>query len=175
MRFFMDCEFIENGPLQPIYLLSLGLVAEDGRELYVEDGSTPLGFANPWVVDNVLPKLKGPKLMPRELRREVLEFVNAPVTATQPGRKVGAPEFWSYYGQYDWVCFAQIFGAMVDFPQGWPQYLNDLQQWAHQLGVYRSEFPPHAGIEHNALDDARWHRDIHRVLQQHASARRGDP
>ena len=33
MRFFYDCEFIEDGTT--IELVSLGMVAEDGRELYV--------------------------------------------------------------------------------------------------------------------------------------------
>ena len=35
MRYFLDTEFIEDG--KTIDLLSIGIVAEDGRELYLQN------------------------------------------------------------------------------------------------------------------------------------------
>ena len=34
MRYFLDTEFIENGPKKPVQLISIGIVAEDLRQLY---------------------------------------------------------------------------------------------------------------------------------------------
>jgi hypothetical protein len=39
MNFFLDAEFIERGRHFPIELISLGIVAEDGRELYCTIGT----------------------------------------------------------------------------------------------------------------------------------------
>lgn len=38
------------------------------------------------------------------------------------------PEFWGYYGDYDWVVFCSLFGKMINLPQGFPMYLRDLKQ-----------------------------------------------
>ena len=34
MKYFLDTEFSERGPMWPIQLISIGIVAEDGREFY---------------------------------------------------------------------------------------------------------------------------------------------
>lgn len=38
------------------------------------------------------------------------------------------PEFYGYYSDYDWVVFCQLFGKMIDLPDGFPYYCIDLQQ-----------------------------------------------
>src|SRR5688572_12710892 len=55
VRYFMDCEFIEDG--KTIDLVSIGIVAEDGRELYAESLEADFSKANDWVRENVLAHL----------------------------------------------------------------------------------------------------------------------
>ena len=58
MRYFYDCEFIEDGTT--IDLVSVGVVAEDGREFYAVSTEFDSSTAGPWVRRNVLPKLPNP-------------------------------------------------------------------------------------------------------------------
>ncbi len=58
MRFFYDCEFIEDG--RTIDLVSIGVVGEDGREFYAVSTEFDPTRAGPWVRSNVLPKLPSP-------------------------------------------------------------------------------------------------------------------
>ena len=55
MKYFVDTEFYEDG--KTIDLISLGVVAEDGRELYLCNREAQLHRVNDWVRANVLPKL----------------------------------------------------------------------------------------------------------------------
>lgn len=154
MRYFLDTEFIESGRSQPIHLISIGIVAEDGREFYGINSECPLEDANNWVKDNVLPYLDAPgaKRGPLPI---LAAHIGAFVGGFQPEDK---PEFWGYYADYDWVVFCQIFGRMVDLPKGYPMYCRDLKQWADQLGNPR--LPAQNSTEHNALNDARWNREV---------------
>jgi hypothetical protein len=52
MRYFLDTEFIEDG--ETIDLISIGLVAEDGRELYLVNQECRFERASKWVEKNVL-------------------------------------------------------------------------------------------------------------------------
>ena len=56
MKFFYDCEFIEDG--ETIDLLSIGMVAENGDELYLVSTECDTSRANPWVQRNVLGALE---------------------------------------------------------------------------------------------------------------------
>ena len=58
MRFFYDSEFIEDGTT--IELISIGVVAEDGREFYAVSTEFDPARAGDWVRANVLPKLPSP-------------------------------------------------------------------------------------------------------------------
>ena len=58
MRFFYDCEFIEDGTT--IDLVSIGVVGEDGREFYAVSAEFDPSRAGAWVRANVLPKLPSP-------------------------------------------------------------------------------------------------------------------
>lgn len=142
VRYFLDTEFLENGATEPLYLLSIGLVSEDGRTYYAQDSSCPLARANSWVRENVLPCLDRDHWRPRgTIVRQIREFIGN-----------DKPEFWVYYGDYDWVVFCQLFGAMVDLPKGWPMWARDLKQLCWSLGD--PDLPQFATRGHNALDDA---------------------
>ena len=95
MRYFYDCEFIENGIT--IDLVSVGVVAEDGREFYAVSTEFDAGAAGPWVRRNVLPKLPSPSSevwkSRSRIRDELYDFVTAPPT--------GEVEMWAWIGAYD--------------------------------------------------------------------------
>ena len=58
MRFFYDCEFIEDG--RTIELVSIGVVDETGREFYAVSTQFDGSRAIEWVRRNVLDKLPSP-------------------------------------------------------------------------------------------------------------------
>lgn len=90
MKYFIDTEFSER-PCT-IELISIALVAEDGRELYLVSSEFDGANCNPWVQEHVLPNLHldpcpccGP--IERALIHDaVLEFIGD-----------DTPEFWGYY------------------------------------------------------------------------------
>ena len=55
MRYFYDTEFLEDG--RTIDLISIGIVAEDGRELYLVNANAPWSRIrrHDWLMDNVVP------------------------------------------------------------------------------------------------------------------------
>lgn len=160
MRFFLDTEFIELGGSNPIQPISIGIVAEDGREYYAITRLFMAETASQWVKDNVIahlePKETHPRKNRKEIREEILAFIG-----------VDKPEFWGYYADYDWVVFAGIFGTMMDLPKGWPMYCRDLKQWCDQLG--NPELPKQLEVEHNALADAKWNKEAYDFLARIAA------
>lgn len=142
MRYWFDTEFMEDG--KTIELLSIGIVAEDGREYYAESCEVGLGAANDWVKANVLPHLNWIEhgRTRRQIAADLIEFV---------GEK---PEFWAYYADYDWVVLCQLYGRMIDLPKGWPMFCLDVKQHCWMLGD--PKLPEQTSIEHHALEDARW-------------------
>lgn len=153
MRVYIDTEFMESPGT--IELLSLGLVREDGKELYAVNGDANHKLANPWVQENVLPHLGGPLFCHHEIKQMVLEFT----------RDI-SPEFWGYYCDYDWVVFCWLFGAMLDLPKGYPMYCRDIKQWCSDLGD--PKLPEQEGIQHNALEDARWNQQAWHFLDNYS-------
>lgn len=58
MRYWFDTEFVERGSEHPIRLVSLGIVAEDGREYYAQSwAGVSAAIHHDWVRDNVVPHL----------------------------------------------------------------------------------------------------------------------
>lgn len=144
MKYFFDTEFIEDG--RTIDLVSIGIASEDGRAYYAESSEFDESKANEWVRANVLAKLGPPaSRKPRAtIADEIVAFVG------------DNPEFWAYYGAYDWVCLCQLFGTMMDLPKGWPMFCRDLKQRQSDAGATLPPQPP--GDEHHALNDAAWTR-----------------
>lgn len=165
MRYFIDTEFIERGPEHPIRFLSIGIVAEDGREYYYEHPNAYARvsadfnqFGDLWLTENVLPHLAPPDEGYRRFglddpRLDIPKFVGE------------SPEFWAYFADYDWVVLCQLFGRMIDLPKGWPMYCLDLKQLMTHLGVKREELPEQNSTEHDALNDARWVKAAWESLQ----------
>lgn len=152
MRYYLDTEFIERG-YDRIELISIGIVAEDGLEFYaVASDGWDESHAGDWVKANVLPYLgPGKRLSRADLAKQIALFV---------GNR--APELWGYFSDYDWVLLCQLFGTMMDLPEGWPKFCLDVKQLAVSMGNPR--LPKQAFGEHNALADARHIKAMHEFL-----------
>lgn len=151
MKYFFDTEFMEDGSI--IDLISIGIVSEDGREFYAESADADFSKANDWVKANVLPHLTGESWPKWKIARKVAIMCGD-----------GAPEFWTWYGAYDWVALCQLFGRMIDLPRGFPMFACDLKQLQRDLDVRDDQLPNGGRTSHNALEDARWTRDAHSFL-----------
>lgn len=156
MRFWFDTEFIEDG--KTIALMSIGIIAEDGRTYYAESAECDLSRASEWVQQNVIPHLRGGTRTPRAvIAEEVREFM---------GEK---PEIWAYYADYDWVALCQLYGTMMQLPEGWPYYVRDLKQWCDMLG--NPKLPEQESKEHHGLNDAIWTKKAWEWLQTFGATR----
>jgi hypothetical protein len=173
MRYFYDTEFIEDG--STIELISIGIVAEDGREYYAVNRDAPWKRIkrHDWLVNNVVPTLptlhgdarnhagRGPLGLldwqhpafkrPRAIANQVRGFLLADDESNHDR------ELWAYYGAYDHVALCQLWGTMMDLPDGVPMFTHELMQAWENAG--RPEKPEQRD-EHNALGDARWNKEL---------------
>jgi hypothetical protein len=179
LRYFYDTEFVEDG--RTIGLISIGIVAEDGREFYAvaEEIQTDPELhgricRHEWLMGNVVPHL--PLVVPSlaELaadgdcfkldlghpvvlpRADIAELVRIFLLLG------GDPELWAWYGAYDHVALAWLWGPMCDLPAGLPMWTNDIKQAQRMLG--NPAMPPQPDRAHDALADARWNRDAYQRL-----------
>lgn len=172
MKLTYDFEFYEDGrTIEPI---SLGMVREDGTELYVVNQEMPFSLISksPWLMQNVmtsLPVRTGHSdpwdrdhpdfvhVKPKEqIRREVLRFL----------MDTPSLSMWAWYAAYDHVALAQLFGRMIDMPVGLPQRTNDIAQEWERLGY--PVLPEQPSGNHNALADARFNLVRMMWLGEHA-------
>jgi hypothetical protein len=146
VRFFYDCEFVEDGRL--IDLVSIGVVDEAGREFYAVSTEFDGSRAIRWVRRNVLDKLPSPAdpawMSRQRIRAELHAFFLA------PGEPV---ELWAWYAAYDHVVLAQLWGAMPALPRVIPRYTKELRQLWDDLG--KPPLPAAGADQHDALADAR--------------------
>jgi hypothetical protein len=150
MRIFFDTEFIENG--KTIDMISIGMVNEAGESLYLENADCARGEASDWVKDNVFPYLRGPLVSRSHIASSVRSFAGP------------SPEFWAYYADYDWVVLCQLYGTMMDLPEGWPMYCRDLKQLADENGADLSSLKNPK--EHHALADAQWVKAAYETIKR---------
>jgi len=152
MKYFIDTEFSERGRLFPIQLISIGIVAEDGRTFYAVSAEFDEENCSDWVKQNVLPHVLDEAPMSIwTIAESVKLFVGD-----------DKPEFWGYYADYDWVVFCQMFGSMIDLPKGWPMFCRDIKQLCVDKG--NPELPKQSSTEHDALNDARWNKLAYEFL-----------
>jgi hypothetical protein len=149
-----------------IDLISIGIVSEDGRTYYAINRDLNLKHAkkNKWLNDNVLKKLPekrelypphgSPRLwqesmrwLPMEqIKQEVIDFCGGKLQCDDFGncfyeyKNNDFPEFYGYYGSYDWVVFCWVFGTMMQLPNDFPMYIKDLKQmldeWVNKQDWY---------------------------------------
>lgn len=96
-------------------------------------------------------------------------------------------ELWADYCAYDHVVLCWVFGLMIELPSYFPMYTNDLEQLKNRVynkmktkhaelktqgadvGVFLNNIKEHPGYPvnkgaHDALQDARWNRDLYNFL-----------
>lgn len=175
-KIFYDTEFVEDG--STIELISIGMIDENGRELYAvnaEIRSDSMLYdkirQHKWLMENVvrhLPiKLRGygdKKDMAYDGARShyQLDFTSNVVLPPWVIRNAVRafildtkdPELWADYAAYDHVVLAQLFGPMIDLPEGVPMFTHEFQQYKK---TYVGEQPPKSKLsEHHALNDAKY-------------------
>jgi hypothetical protein len=186
VRIFYDTEFIEDG--RTIDLISIGLVAEAGREYYAIASDAPWDRIrkHDWLVRNVVPHLPvtGRTSLDAYLKNHPNRFPRPPLTFVGPDLAdirvkphwvianevrefilvAPDPQLWAWYAAYDHVALCQLWGTMMQLPDGVPMWTNDLKQEAERLG--NPKVPEQAAGEHNALADARHNRAIAEFLAE---------
>ena len=161
MKYWIDTEFIERPHC--IDLISVGLVAEDGREFYAESNEVDWSKASLWTLQHVRPQLEGDGMTLEAMGYAVRRFTDHDEH----------PVFWGYFPAYDWVAFSWLFGGMLELPFHFPALCLDIKQWAIELGD--PELPLQSGAVHHALADARWTKEAWAFLaglNPHAGERR---
>src|SRR5690625_6726668 len=119
MEYFIDTEFIEKPG--SIELISIGVVSNDGRELYAvsKDFNIQAAWADEWIRENVLKPiyhdfnreknraftLHSMWSVIREYGKSNKEIATAITTFIQ---SQGTPVFYGYYSAYDWVLFLLV-------------------------------------------------------------------
>lgn len=180
-RYYIDSEFIDDG--RTIDLVSIGLVAEDGREYYAQSVEFDDSKANLWIREHVLYNLdlgctaftidsrhdvadmrdnhllmngvqRHRKLYPTCPWRRRSEIAQDLVAFCDP-EKYGEPEFIGWCAGFDFVVLCQLFGTMMDLPAGWSHYICDLQQILDDRGISDNDLPEQEEGLHNALADAK--------------------
>jgi hypothetical protein len=153
VRFFYDCEFVEDG--LTVDLVSIGVVAEDGREFYAVSTEFDGSRAIAWVRHNVLDKLPSPGDPAWRSRARIRDDLLAFLTA--PGDGI---ELWAWMSAYDHVVLCQLWGDMRALPRQIPRFTHELRQrWEDAGSPALPAAPPD---QHDALADARhnlarWH------------------
>lgn len=165
MKYFYDFEFLDDGKtIEPI---SIGVVAEDGREFYaVWDNALDVCRKDSWLMENVAPSLPlnpndqreldlsfGSVREPRNIRSMLHAFFMSAKDENEP------VELWGWFVSYDHVLLSQLWGKMIDVPSPIPQYSNDIRSLATWFGV--KKFPTQLGGTHNALADARHNKVVY--------------
>lgn len=163
MRVFYDTEFLEDG--KTIELISIGMVAEDGRELYLVNRDAPWKRIkkDAWLTANVLVSLPQPhgdwrnhmpKRWPIDFNHPAVQSRETIAAAVRDFlRATPEVELWADYAAYDHVALCQLFGRMVDLPKGVPMFTHDFQHELHRLAG--AGLPKQTTGLHNALADAR--------------------
>lgn len=146
---------ITIGKVWTIDLISIGIVAEDGRTYYAINRDLNLKYAkkHKWLSENVLSQLPpkqplyplhggSPRIYQEsmrwlpmsQIREEIIEFCGGILNEDPFGnhfytyKNDDLPEFYAYFASYDWVAFCWIFGTMMQLPNGFPKYCRDLKQ-----------------------------------------------
>lgn len=192
MKYFIDTEFIE-GFHKPLFgkrrhfidLISIGIVAEDGRTYYAISNEYNYNDADRWVKDNVILSAYSESVngdarnamdcsnfhkhigkSNQHIAQDLLLFFQCSEDHLF-WRAPASVEIYGYYADYDWVLFCSLFGRMIDLPKGFPMYCRDLKQMMDERRLtkeWKEKNHPEPENEHNALADAIWNKELHQKI-----------
>lgn len=168
MKYWYDTEFLEDG--NSIVPISIGVVAENNRELYlinknytdqlaqnptaiywndyVSRNDFVRNVVDPYVVDDIDNQYSyddWPELL--------IDFFS---DSGKINHRMNN-ELWGYFGAYDHVVLAQTFGPMINLPHPIPMFTKEIMQLP---GCGLRNPPYREEIEHHALADARYQRKL---------------
>jgi hypothetical protein len=156
VRYFYDCEFIEDGTT--IDMVSTGVVDENGREFYAVSTEFNPDKAGLWVREHVLDKLPSPAdpawCDRATMRDRLMKFLN---------RGRDRVELWAWFAAYDHVALAQLWGDMPALPRELPRFTRELRQRWEDVG--KPSLPPPPSDAHDALADARHNLVRWRIIE----------
>lgn len=124
MNIYFDTEF--TGLHQHTTLISIGMVADDGRTIYCELNDYDQAQVDDWLRENVIRHLyrQGTTLeIPREAKDSVFGDKQAVRRSLQSwlyyqsSRGTEQIEMWSDCLAYDWVLFCDLFGGAPSIPE----------------------------------------------------------
>lgn len=124
MRVYFDCEF--TGLHQNTTLISIGMIAENGKTFYAEFSDYDQKQVDNWLEENVISNLsfnnqnyvipKSPVNMTDnyKMKGNTKEISNTLKMWLDQFEKI---EMWSDCLSYDWVLFNNLFGTAFDIPK----------------------------------------------------------
>lgn len=154
MNYLFDTEFLETqtaGKIS-IELISIGIISEDNRELYLEnsDFNWQQSMSDNWLFENVKPLLAGANSpswqTPEQMVNSIQRFI---------GRDDNVV-FWAYVASYDFVGLMSLFGRLIERPDNWPLWCRDLKHLVEDKKIAKDKLLVQVGSLHNALEDAQW-------------------
>lgn len=192
MKFFLDTEFHEYArqpkflgmkvgkPINTIELISIGIVAEDGREYSAisKDFDVKAAWNNKWLRENVLWTIFCEDINtfcdPFELWYMVHLIEKNGKTREQIASDIAIfmghrPEVYAYFADYDWVVTCWLFGRMIDLPESFPFHCLDLKQMMVERGLdgnWKDLVCPQDHGKHQAIFDARWNRFLYEAIMR---------
>lgn len=167
MKVFFDCEF--TGLHQKTTLISIGLVAEDGRSFYAELDDYNQSQVDEWIRENVIANL-----LPQDTEYNMGRTGANDWTVLGDRKEVAyllekwlsqfdTVEMWSDCLSYDWVLFCDLWGHALNTPKIIYYIPFDIATFLRVAGAdpdvnrekfARMEDSPEK-VKHNALWDAR--------------------
>jgi hypothetical protein len=193
MDYFFDTEFIQ-GFHKPLFgkrrffidLISIGIVAADGREYYAISNEYDYKDADEWVRKNViipmfreLPVSLKQRYEPHNFNKyvgksnkliseEIKKFCGYKyfedefnVLETLDTENFSMPEFYAYYADYDWVLLCSLFGSMMDLPHEFPRYCKDLKQ------MFDEKQKPYLNSPNPVLANYKLHEAYPKQINEH--------
>ena len=127
MKIFFDTEF--TGLHQETTLISIGLVAENGRQFYAEFTDYDEDQIDDWLQENVIDNLIYHDSAPRSYtdgahtgRVGDRSYVAQQLEQWFKSLNANRFEMWSDCLAYDWVLFCQLWGGALNVPK-WIYYI----------------------------------------------------
>lgn len=165
-RYFYDFEFQEQQDqftgLTTIFPISMGMVSDDGIELYLINNSyflwEQMGLVrtSDWVRENVLNYITDADRLQYGCNSKRFGMhIKHLISRGGKVKNRSDVEIWGYFADYDHVCLSQCFGSMIQLPSCIPMHTKDLKQL---VGNQAINFLPED--EHHALSDARWNKKV---------------
>ena len=186
MNIYFDCEF--TGLQKDTTLISIGLIAEDGRKFYAELNDYDKTQVNEWIQDNVVANLsynEKEHYMPKESIEKCKSYA-CKSDKSHVGRLLGIwlgqfdkIQFVSDVSHYDFVLLVDLLaGHAFNLPENVSPSCHDINQdiAAHYMvpdwfafDMNREELLADCdvvvkGLKHNALYDAKVIKELYKIV-----------